>query len=831
MKFALYDFLGRPKAHYLVTEESIGSATKPVPQPGHFIFVCDASGSMWGQMAALRSLVVKLLTLEEYRDADVLVSVLSFSSTNDLVTHAARVKIVDFMSPGSAALEEVSKLDTRGLTCISQGLKAIPALIKPNEVTAAVVLSDGFANDVSPGAEKREIDTIVEVLRKNAALVVNTISLGSYADFKLLAYIANACSGTCFQAPTAKEVYDVIHDTTSLIAGATTPAIDLPLGGNDYQVFVSAAARKIIGGNGTSLIVRGLRPEDDKVAYRFKRVEASEYAASTAPVCGENAPIEPVLAFAKAMISEGNINQAKYALVSTRNQTLLGKHAKALVNNAIAAMSADVEDSLFNPGGAWKTSDFTKTYGLPNASVASVLGVLGLLAEHASDIEIDLTALRNGYKKRGVKRIAGTRNPDGTITTPWVKTAFRDSGDWAKVSSFDINRNNATCNMLVTRAVNLVQADDGTVIPEVAGVKLDLKSFNNYTLVGDGVLNVGTLSIRIGNKRLFRSLVAVGVLPDVAFDPKTPYTIDLDGRPLIAYDIAFDAAMFTDLFTTVARMKVLQSILSACTKGTSEKFTDDQIAELKRHCLSTSLYFNAPTTTEYADLKQALSDGVIDTRISYKVDFGTSDILNLGELYSANAYLERRFTMAGTGVDPKKPKFDQRWPTDVSYGYKSLSARTKLNTVDDLMFPIMEDFLGLKSTGAVAGILTTLGYDAGQITNFYNAATGKVSKDTAIETFADAAKALDRAIEGIFRDRVSPLVFYVGSTGLVPDEFNARAMTADQVREKYPDLSIGKDEADGTFYLVGLGNIIVVYARAEYFSTGKVPDTLEAEAV
>ena len=827
MKFALYDFLGREKAFYLVSEETLGStSTKPVPQPGHFIFVCDASGSMWGQMESLRSLVVKLLTLEEYRDADVLVSVLSFSSAGDLATHASRVKIGDFMSPGSKALEEVSKLGTRGLTCISQGLKAIPGLVRPNEVTAAVVLSDGFANDASPGAEKREIDTIVEVLRKNAGVMVNTISLGGYADFKLLAYIANACSGTCFQAPSAKEVYNVIHETTTLVAGSTAPAIDLPLGSNDYQVFVSMAARKAIGSSDKSLIVRGLRPEDDKAVYRFKKVEAAQYAADSSPVCGQGGSIVPVYAFAKAQIAEGNLNMAKYAITSTRNQTLLGQHARALVNNEIAAMSADVETTLFD--GVPASHAISPTYGIPNAGMASVLGVLGILSEHASDIEIDLSALRNGYKKRGVKRVAGVRQPDGTIETPWVKTAFRDSGDWAKVSSFDINRNNATCNMLVTRAVNLVNATDGTVIPEVAGVKLDLKSFNNYTLIGDGVLNVAKLSIRIGNKRLFRALVSVGVLPDIAFDNKTAYEVALDGRPLIAYDATFDPAMFNDLFVTVARMKVLQSILSASTKGTSEKFTDDQIADLKKHCLSTSLYFNAPTTTEYADLKVALTNGEVDTRISYKVDFGTPDILNLGELYSANAYLERRFTVTGTGVDPKKPKFDQRWAADVAYAYKVLTARTKLNKVDDLMFPIMEDFLGLKSTGAVAGILTMVGYDAGQITSFMAAASGKVSKDTAVEAFSDAAKALDRAIDTIFRDRVGPMVFFVGATGLVPDEFNARAMTAEQVKEKYPDLSVGKDEADGTFYDVQ-GTLLCVYAKPEYFSTGKVPSTVVDE--
>lgn len=815
MKFIAYDFLGRPKAHYLVTEEKVTSEMKSVAQPGHFIFVCDASGSMWGQMAALRNLVIKLLTLEEYRDADVRVSVLSFSSVGDLVTHAARVKISDFMTPGSPALEQVSRLSARGLTCISQGLKAIPHLVQPNEVTAAVVLSDGFANDVSPGAEKREIDSIVEVLRKSPGVTVNTISLGSWADFKLLAYIANACSGTCFQAPSAKEVYDVIHDTTTLVAGSTSPAMEFPLGENDYQVFVSMSGHKALGSSDPTLLVRGLRPEDDKSVYRFKRVEAAQYNAANVPVCGEGATLAPVWAFAKAQIAEGNLNLAKYAIAATREQTLLGKHARALVNNAIASMAADVDEALFTN----RQGDSAASYGLPNANQTSVLGILSLLSTHASDIQIDLKALRSGYQRRGVSRIEGVREADGTITKPWVKTAYRDDGEWARVSSFDINRNNATCNMLVTRPINLVKSDDETVISEVAGIKLDLKSFNNYTLVGDGMLNVERLNLRIQNKRLFRALVALDVLPDGDFNPQNSYSIDLEGRPLVAYDIEFAPTMLNGMFDHLARLKTLTSILSACTKGTSEKYTDEQIAELKKHCLSTSLYFNAPTTTEYSDLKQALADGVIDTRISYKVDFGTSEILNLGDLYSANEYLARRFTATKAGVEEKKPKLDMRWD-DVTFGYKTLTARTKLNKVDDLMFPILEDFLCLKSTGAIAGILTSIGYNAGQITEFYNAAASKVSKDSAVEVFGDTLKALEQATDTIFRDQIGPLVFYIGATGLVPDEFNARAMTAEQVKEKYPDLSIGKDALDGTFYEVG-GTLLSVFPKAEYFSTGK----------
>lgn len=831
MRFSTYDYLGRAKAHYLVEENVLpADAAKPARQIAHLALLVDASGSMWSDMAGVVSLCERLLTLEEYRDADLLVSLQSYASSGDLVTHFERVKVADIMKPGSQPIEAIRTLRTRGLTCVSQGLREVAKTVRPGEATCVILLSDGFANDRSPGAEKREIDSAVEGLRKMQGVFVNTIALRAWADYKLLSYIANACSGTCFQAPSVKEVYDVLHQTSTLLAGTMAPAVEVPLQGNEYAVFASAAARKLVGGS-ADLSVRGLRPEDDKVVYRYKRVEANEYAArSTVPVCGEDgASVAPVLAFARAQLAEGNLNAAKYALVAARDQTLLAKHARALVNGEIAAMAADLDEVVH--GGIPASHEVSEGYGLPNAKVLSVLAVLGILAGHTSDIEVDLAALRKGYKRRGVKRLAGTRLDDGTLVKPWIKTAFRDAGDFSPVSSFDFNRNNATVNMLLTRPIDLVKEDDGAVIRDVAGIKLDLRSFNNYTLVGDGVLNVPSLRLRIKSKRLFRELVAAEVLRDAPFDPVAAYEVALEGRPLIAYDASFDPLDLAGVFDRVARMKTLASILAACMKGQSDAYTEEQVAALKRHHLSPSMYLSLPTTNEYADLQKALADGVIDTRISYKVDFGTPKVLNLGELYSANEYLARRFTLARKGVEEKKPKLDMRWEDGATCAVKALTARTKLNAVDDIMYPVFEGFLGLGSTAAVEAALADAGCDAAFTAKFVTAAHGKASsKDAAVETLGDGAKALDRAIEATFRDRIAPLVFFVGATGLVPDEFNARAMSAEQVKERCPDLTIGKAEADGTFYLVGPGpTVLTIYPRAEYFSTGKVASVVAEE--
>lgn len=819
-KFATHDYLGRPKAYYRVEEVPLTAPPTPAKTTSHHILIIDRSGSMYGELDAVKGMVEKVLTLEEYRDSEMLVSVLSYSSSGDWTAHVERAKVEDVMAPGSKHVEAIRKIRVTGLTCISQGLRAAKDLCRAGETTCVTLHSDGYANDKSPGAEKREIDGLVEEFRKLPDVFVNTIAYNHWSDFKLLSYVANACGGTCFQTPTAKELFNTLHQTADLLASQVVPTVEVASAGADYTAFVSVAARKVLGASGI-LSVRGVKAEHDRVAYRYHRLEQAQYDALNEPVCGDGASVVPVLAFASAKIAEGRLNEAKYAVVSTRDLTLLEDHARALTNPQVAAMAAAVQSVLFD--GIPASHVMAKTVGLPNAGQASVMRVLGILGKYARDVEVDLPALRKDYKRRGVRRIPGTRNADGSVTPPTHKTVPRTDG-WAKVKSFDLNRNTATVNMLVARPVDLVDVATGATVPEVAGIKLDLESFNNYTVVGDGELNLARIPLRITNKRLHRDLVDVGALPAGDFDPKATYEVVLDGRPLVAYDATFDAQVFAGVFDRVARIKALSSILSASLKEKSDAYTDDQIAALKAHYLSASMYFSPPTTTEYADLQAALSDGSVDTRISYKVDFGTPKMLTVGDLYSANAFLERHFTLNRNGADEKKPKFDMRWDATTKYGYKALSARTKLNACDDLQKPIFEDFLGLKATGVVRDILKSVGASDDAITAFHDAAAGKVSADKAVEVFTDTRRALEAALEAEY-DSVSPVVFYIGATGLLPDEFGGpKAMSADDARAAYPDLSIGKAESDGTFYDVG-GVILSVYPKSEHFSTrGPVSD-------
>jgi hypothetical protein len=132
------------------------------------------------------------------------------------------------------------------------------------------------------------------------------------------------------------------------------------------------------------------------------------------------------------------------------------------------------------------------------------------------------------------------------------------------------------------------------------------------------------------------------------------------------------------------------------------------------------------------------------------------------------------------------------------------------------MKPIFDDFLGLASNGSVNAILKTAGAE-GLSKVLEQRRAGKVGRQDYVAALVAARDQLAEHAEQLFQERVSPLVFYIGSTGLLPDEIEAKAQSAEATQAKHPALAFSKDEAEGTYYEVG-DTIIGIYASTEYFS-------------
>jgi Mg-chelatase subunit ChlD len=813
-RFVLYNLLGKERAYYQVRRFDLQRPAEPVSEKSvaHSILIIDRSGSMYSWLEDLKETLVKLLTLEEYRNFDLLVTLISYSGEGDCRVHFQRAPISDIMKRDSRQLQEIRKIHTAGLTCISQALTLAGSLVKDNELTAITLHSDGYANDPSANSEARTIEQLCNEWQ-DRSLFVNTIAYSDYSDFRLLSKVANAASGVCIKAGNIREVYDSLYSTSKLLAGNVTPPIEEPLSQEyDYQVFVSHAAGKINGAAGM-LHIRGLKPEDDAAVYKFRRLTKGEFDK-----LGEWPTVqtgEAVLAFARAQLSEGNLNTAKYALASSFDRTMFERHGRALTNLQVAGLTQDLDLVLFQPG---LLGEHEIVKEVPVNRRIALLDLMRLLAENREGFLVNFEHLRQNYVRRGLRRLQGERDENGKLIEPWLKTEFTDKNEYVRISSVDINRNTANLNILIQRPVRLVRVSDGKPIDAVAGVKLDrLTVFNNYTVVGDGELNVPTLRVRISDRKLYDRLAKEGVLEQdggvpTKFDAGADYTLRLDLLPLVP---PFQGKVDLDgVFDQLAELKVLSSVCGAHLKEVSEVYTAEQVEELKRHYLSKNLYLNFPTTTEYTDLQQALNEGTVDTRTSYKIDVGSRSILNLGKLHSANKFLERMYEVydaAGQKVD--KPKFEDCLE-GVTFKHKQLSARTKVTKVDDFMKRLFDDFLGLAANGSAVAVLERVGAkDLAKIVK----SRQRPERSKYVAALTAAQKALDRAADQLFDEKVSPLVFYVGSTGTLPDEIEAKAQTAEEISAKYPDLALSKDEQDGLFFEVGQA-IITVYAKREYFS-------------
>jgi Mg-chelatase subunit ChlD len=817
-KFTLFNLLGEPRAYYVVDRTELDRG-KPDPKAktiAHSIIVVDRSGSMYGQMRDVRETLLKLLTLDEYKQYSLVVTLISYSSVGDVTCHFQRVPISQIMKPGSEEQRQIQRLDATCLTCISGGLKLAESLVKDGELTSITLHSDGYANDPSSNAEATNLMAICKSLQ-GKDVFVNTIAYTDYSDFRLLSRVANGVGGSCVKAGNIKIMYDTLYENTKTLGSSLVPPVEVPLPKDaEYQVFVSHAAKRVNGAAG-ELKVMGVRPEQDAAVYQYRKVSEKEYKAlKDVP---EMQTSEAVYAFAKGQLAEGNLNTAKYAVASAFDATMVMTHGKALTNNQTAALATDLDKLLADPGeldGHQILSEVPVNKRIP------FVRLVNLLEDHPDDYLVNLPYLQEHYVRRGVKRLQGTRDENGNLMEPWLKTEYADKDEYVRVSRYEVNQNAATMNMLISRRVKLVKAKGGEVIEQVAGVKLDqLRTFNNYTLVGDGELNVQNLKLRITGKKLFDALVKEGVLenedgtPAGKHDPKAAYILRLDVLPLVP---PFSGEIkLTGVFDELCGLKILASLCGAHLKEAAEDFTPEQVEELKKHYLSKSLYLNFPTTNPYTDRLKALSEGTIDTRTSYKIDIGNKDILNLSKLHSANKFLERMYVPTVNGTEVEKPKFEDALDGTWKYGFKTLSARVKVTKVDDLMKEYFDEFLGLKATGVTIKTLESVGAkDLAKIVQ--DRLKGKQPEKKAfVAALTDARKKLEARQEELFRDRLSALVFYIGSTGLLPDELDVKAQTADQISNKYPDLALSKDEREGTFFEIG-DTILTVYAKTEDFS-------------
>ncbi len=838
----LRDLAGQPTKRFVVetSKLTIDSAPRRV---AHHVVVIDRSGSMWGDITAVRSVVEKVAVLEEYRDSELLMSVLSYSSTGDYTTHFARVALSEVMKPGSVYVENLRSIQSTGLTCMSQAFAAALQLVRPGEPTVITLHSDGYVNDLSPAQEKRTIDALIDGAKsKELDLAVDTVAYSDRSDFRLLLSISDRMGGRCVVARDSKVVYDALKETQKRLAEGTAPPITLDPAGHDFVLLVSRSAGKVLlSEKGKDLVVRGLKPGDDAVVYRLEERECQGLV---------DAEPQAYYALSAAFLAKGMVRSAKEALCATRDE-IFRMHWRALSRTDVEAFYADVVACLGDPTHRPRTL----RYGVL-ASGPPLVDLFSVLAEHAADVDVDLPSLASGYRLRSVRRLAGHRDESGKLVPPPVKFEAVDEGPWVKVSGVQLSNANATLNLrLVRKGRLLLQADvppssdvvckDGEIV-SVAGVDLrgKLSVFRNYTVVSDGSVHAKALRIRVRSKAAWRALEKLGAVSGAFDHGNAVVELSLAECPVVDLRKEVSVDGLGETVEAMLTAKMVASILRALTGGTSARFSAAQALALQSVCVSKSLNVSTPTTVPYLSRKDALAQGIIDVSVGCKVEVGLHDVLP-SQLPSANAFLGRHFTVTKIvntdgelqRVEVKDPKFeDLCWPSS-QVTKKPLSTRAKPAVTDGMFLPLFEDLFS-SGDGAWRQFCEAAGAgDLGdQLPRFLPHLRGDEKRTDRLHNEDDRAELveelqgkIDEALEGVLANQIRPLVFWVGATGTLPEGVEAPPLSAEQAKARSKELKVSKKLEDATFYFLPSAVLLAAVPEERDFSTGKVADEGEVE--
>lgn len=813
MKFTLYNYIGDAHSYYKVESEVLASSSTTVSNTSnaHLILVVDRSGSMWGSMDDVKRSIEAVLTKPDTAQKNLLVSLVSYSSVGDTTLHFSRAPIANLVAKNSNELKQIRRLSPTGLTCISGGLKEALSLVEAGETTMISLHSDGYANDDSSYTERQELNNLLSG-NTNNNLSVHTIAHTSWSDFQTLSRIANSLSGSCVYARSSADVEAPLMDLLANASGPVEPPQTITKGDEDFVVFYSNQAQRLISGE-SDLIISGLPEGSDKTVYRFTKITKKEYSSLKVDVCGQNGDdnVLPLYIFSKATLALGKLNLSKYAMNTTRDTALIQAHFQALVNEDLAEMSSDIESIIFANDFSQRT--YQGNFGFDNLET-SVLEITQVLNRFASDLEVNIKKIRQNYVRRGLEKIPGHRDDDGNLIPPKYELQPIESDDFVEIVECEINQNTANINLTVSDPVQLVPVGKKKAITEVSGVDIsELREFKAFTIVGDGRLNLSSLELKINDKRAFQALKKLDVVAGNYSAQKT-YTIDLAHRPTLPLDN--DYGSIGGIFNTVMTYRAFEGALRGLLKGSSTSLTGDQIKALRSHYITPSLNVSIPSTVPYTNLDDAISSGEVERRPSFIIDIGTTEIQNKSDFRSANQFLKTFYTFADGSEKPgTAPKWDFLKDANVSLARKKLTKKTKVSTADEFMLKIYDSLLGITSTDFVVDILKGLGKSA--LGTHIDAFAKRSMNATTLAGLEEIQDLLQEAMEDVYTSTISPLVFYIGSTGLLPDEFNAQAYNAEAIENKYPHLSIQKKEESGTFFVFD-DNIISVFIEDELVS-------------
>ena len=773
------------------------------PQVAHHVMIVDRSSSMMEVIEDLKHTLKKLLVLDEFRDARLKVSLISYSSFGDLKVHFERVEVREVMRAGSGSAASLDGLKAWGLTSPAQAVEAAIALTRDDELTAISLHSDGFADDPSYAEERARLEALVLSLSDHP-VTFNTVAHTARCDVALLSTLAHLGSGVCVVAEDLQALYAALRSTSALM---TRPHLaPFTITGEGVWALRSSADARVVCGEGAR-VVRGVSAEGTRALVRL--VPLSEEAFD-ALACEEIAPEsargrEALLSYARACLALGRLSLAKQALYATRDEALLRDHRRALTPIELAAFARDLEGALLGGDlGARPTA-------APQPQAVSLLEVLEALHAHAQQVRLIPEALSAHYQRRSLRMTPGVRDEEGVLHAPDYSERVVEGE--VRFHGVDLSRMSASVSLLTSSPISLVNAR-GEALLEVEGVPLSgLRRFRSYSVVSDGLLNLPSLSLRAEGPELFNALRALGVLEGgaegEAHDPARVHTLNLAALPLAPAPREWLSA---GLSSRLALARALVSALDALTAGRSARYSAAQLKALRAVGVSERLYVNLPQVPDYDDLDEARLDGRVDSMSRYVVHLGDEEVTSLTRLPSANAFFKAQYVVTRDAALLESPQLSDL--------YEGVTLTHRLTTKDTptrrLLKPLFDDLLGLSGGAEVLrDVLADLDVPAPLSARLCDLAARGVWE---LGVFEQAMEHASRGLDALYARHLSPLIFYMGCTGALPHDLEARALTPQELLERRPQLKLTRAEEEATFFVLADGQLLSVYTEEVLFS-------------
>lgn len=535
---------------HLATISIVADTTPALPPSVHRVFFGDCSGSMSGDLGALRQHLKNNLSTTVAVGDTVTIGWFSGRGQFGIVAEGVRIRDVRDLSALHSAIDRY--LRPVGLTGFKEPLEEVERVVSrlragdPSYAFSLCFMSDGHDNQWSRG----EILAVCERLGPDLAAAA-VVEFGWYANRPLLVAMAEAMGGEYVFAEDFSRFAPVLDTEFSRrVDGVRKRELRLPrapLHGIAFAVRGDALATYAVG---PDLTVRV--PEDVRSLHFLSPVAVGADRGGIAQGRGP----EVAAAYAALVVLSQRVqaDDTLKVLKALGDVRLIRQFASCYGKQQYSAFQEAAAGAAANPVLRW-TEGFDPTM-VPAEDAFTVLDLLAELMAEEGNL-LHLTHPSFAYKRIGRKAVTAAgqltaeeqaevtgmsararsaadleavqRRISEIVASKPVAATFRAADVDAGVPFASVNLNESRPN------VSLLTRQDGVVAvgANALGVPTEVPSFiwRNWTIVRDGILNVGTLPVSL-TRATFERLTVRGLVEGPWVDGAVA-EIRLDGLPIV----------------------------------------------------------------------------------------------------------------------------------------------------------------------------------------------------------------------------------------------------------------------------------------------------------